>query len=89
MLRRVSQQLLNSRNIEALAENLPNAAYVSIDTFKSMNNALPRFFASMGYTTPPPDANRMGTADLCDKYVPEPVDQITERKVQIMPPIFK
>ncbi|KIY98920.1 regulator of ribonuclease activity A [Monoraphidium neglectum] len=32
---------------------------------------------------PEADADRAGTADLCDVFVPEPVDQITTRKVQI------
>lgn len=38
---------------------------------------------------PPPNAARGATADLCDVFVPEPVDQITERKVQIAEPIFR
>lgn len=38
---------------------------------------------------PPPDAARSATADLCDKYVPEPVDIISQRHVQIANPIFR
>ncbi len=39
--------------------------------------------------TPPPDTSRGATADLCDVFVPEPVDKVTQRKVQIADPIFK
>eukprot|EP00884_Botryococcus_braunii_P004245 jgi/Botrbrau1/13821/Bobra.0056s0063.1 len=38
---------------------------------------------------PPPDASRGATADLCDVFVPDPVDIITQRKVQIVEPIFR
>lgn len=39
---------------------------------------------------PPPDADRKGTADLCDVHMPEPVDQICNRKVQVVQPgLFK
>ena len=38
---------------------------------------------------PPPDASRGATADLADVFVPEPVDKVAERKVQIMEPIFR
>ena len=33
--------------------------------------------------TPPPDADRMGTADLCDVHLPDPVDVTVPRKVQV------
>ena len=37
------------------------------------------------YQTPPPDANRMGTCDLTDKYCPDPVDKTVQNPVvQIM-----
>ena len=32
--------------------------------------------------TPPPDAERMGTADLCDVHMPDPVDAIVPRAVE-------
>ncbi len=35
-------------------------------------------------STPPPDADRKGTADLTDKYLPDPVDKIGTPEVQIM-----
>lgn len=38
---------------------------------------------------PPPDAARGATADLCDVHLPDPVDKIAQRKVQIMDPIFR
>jgi hypothetical protein len=38
---------------------------------------------------PPPNAARGATADLCDVFVPEPVDKITDRAVQIAEPIFR
>ena len=40
-------------------------------------------------TTPPPNAARGATADLCDIYITEPVDKITSGGVQIAQPIFK
>jgi len=40
-------------------------------------------------STPPPDASRGATADLCDVFVPDPVDLITDAPVQIAEPIFK
>lgn len=39
--------------------------------------------------TPPPNAARGATADLCDIYITDPVDVVTQRKVQIMDPIFR
>lgn len=39
--------------------------------------------------TPPPDTARGATADLADVFIPEPVDQVAQRSVQIMEPIFK
>lgn len=39
--------------------------------------------------TPPADTARGATADLADVFIPEPVDQVAERKVQIMEPIFQ
>jgi len=39
--------------------------------------------------TPPPNAARGATADLCDIYVTDPVDIVSQRSVQIMDPIFK
>eukprot|EP00879_Flechtneria_rotunda_P002747 GHRR01002955.1.p1 GENE.GHRR01002955.1~~GHRR01002955.1.p1 ORF type:complete len:222 (+),score=68.23 GHRR01002955.1:861-1526(+) len=39
--------------------------------------------------TPPPDTARGATADLADVFIPEPVDQISQRRVQIMEPIFR
>ena len=51
--------------------------------------ALARPMSAAKTTTPPPDAARGATADLCDVFLPDPVDLITERKVQIMDPIFQ
>lgn len=39
--------------------------------------------------TPPPNTSRGATADLCDIYVTEPVDKVTQGDVQIAEPIFK
>lgn len=39
--------------------------------------------------TPPPDTARGATADLCDVFVPEPVDVVSTRNVQIVEPIFR
>ncbi len=39
--------------------------------------------------TPPPNAARGATADLCDIYVTDPVDIVSQRNVQIMDPIFR
>ena len=38
---------------------------------------------------PPPDASRGATADLCDVHLPDPVDIVSQRKVQIVDPIFR
>ena len=39
--------------------------------------------------TPPPNAARGATADLCDIYITDPVDVVSQRNVQIMEPIFR
>ena len=39
--------------------------------------------------TPPPDASRGATADLCDVHHPESVDVTSHRKIQIMEPVFR
>jgi RraA family protein len=39
--------------------------------------------------TPPPNTSRGATADLCDKFIKEPVDIVTQRNVQIVDPIFR
>ena len=39
--------------------------------------------------TPPPDAARGATADLCDVFIPDPLDIVTQRKVQIVDPVFR
>lgn len=39
--------------------------------------------------TPPPNAARGATADLCDIYITDPVDKVTHGGVQIAQPIFK
>lgn len=39
--------------------------------------------------TPPADTARGATADLADVFIPEPVDQVSQRKVEIMEPIFQ
>lgn len=47
--------------------------------------------ASGGPTTATPPANtaRGATADLADVFIPEPVDEVSQRKVNIMDPIFQ
>ena len=40
--------------------------------------------------TPPPDADRKGTADLTDKYMPDPVDKVCTTSVQaVIPNLFR
>lgn len=39
--------------------------------------------------TPPPDTSRGATADLCDVYITDSVDVVSQRKVQILEPIFR
>lgn len=39
--------------------------------------------------TPPPDAARGATADLCDVFIPDPLDIVTQRNVQIVDPVFR
>ncbi len=43
----------------------------------------------MSTQTPPPDAARGATADLCDTFITDPVDVVNQRDVQIMDPIFR
>lgn len=45
--------------------------------------------ATSNSATPPPDVMRSATADLADKFLPDPVDIVTERKVSILEPIFR
>jgi hypothetical protein len=47
--------------------------------------------AGSGPTTATPPANtaRGATADLADVFIPEPVDEVAQRKVNIMEPIFQ
>lgn len=39
--------------------------------------------------TPPANTARGATADLADVFIPEPVDEVSQRKVNIMEPIFQ
>lgn len=43
----------------------------------------------MSSQTPPPDAARGATADLCDTFITNPVDIVNQENVQIMDPIFR
>lgn len=43
----------------------------------------------MATQTPPPDAARGATADLCDTFITESVDIVNQGKVQIMNPVFR
>ncbi|DBB13737.1 TPA: hypothetical protein ACH3X3_000745 [Trebouxia sp. C0006] len=43
----------------------------------------------MSTETPPPDAARGATADLCDTFITDPVDVVNQRNVQIMDPVFR
>ena len=44
---------------------------------------------SDGTWTPPADVARGATADLCDVHHPESVDVVSERKIQIVQPVFR
>eukprot|EP00208_Stichococcus_sp_RCC1054_P003866 CAMPEP_0206142752 /NCGR_PEP_ID=MMETSP1473-20131121/18094_1 /ASSEMBLY_ACC=CAM_ASM_001109 /TAXON_ID=1461547 /ORGANISM="Stichococcus sp, Strain RCC1054" /LENGTH=74 /DNA_ID=CAMNT_0053537871 /DNA_START=274 /DNA_END=495 /DNA_ORIENTATION=+ len=39
--------------------------------------------------TPPPDAARGATADLCDVFITDPVDTVKQHPVSIVEPIFR
>jgi hypothetical protein len=39
--------------------------------------------------TPPANTARGATADLADVFIPEAVDEVAQRKVNIMEPIFQ
>jgi hypothetical protein len=39
--------------------------------------------------TPPADAARGATADLCDVFIKEPVDLVRQHPVSIVQPIFR
>lgn len=58
---------------------------------KELDSILIRGMSSEGpkTATPPPDTARGATADLCDVFVPEHVDIVSQRKVQICEPIFR
>ena len=43
----------------------------------------------MATQTPPPDAARGATADLCDTFITDPVDIVNQGQVQIMDPVFR
>ena len=43
----------------------------------------------MATQTPPPDAARGATADLCDTFIKDPVDIVNQGQLQIMDPIFR
>ena len=45
--------------------------------------------AQISSQTPPPDAARGATADLCDTFIKDPVDIVNQGNVQIMQPIFR
>ena len=50
--------------------------------------ALDSSLAQMSSQTPPPDAARGATADLCDTFIKDPVDIVNQGNVQIMQPLF-
>ena len=54
-------------------------------TFRALVNSS----AQMSSQTPPPDAARGATADLCDTFIGHPVDIVNQGHVQIMNPIFR
>ena len=56
--------------------------------------AVPHQTARMAATgpktaTPPADAARGATADLCDVFIKEPVDLVRQHPVSIVQPIFR
>ena len=51
--------------------------------------ALDISLAQMSSQTPPPDAARGATADLCDTFIKDPVDIVNQGNVQIMQPVFR
>lgn len=51
--------------------------------------ALSNSLAQMSSQTPPPDAARGATADLCDTFITNPVDIVNSGNVQIMQPVFR
>ncbi|GMH45765.1 hypothetical protein BSKO_13728 [Bryopsis sp. KO-2023] len=57
--------------------------------FPPLWNGVARSASGPVTQTPPADASRAGTADLCDVHLPDPVDKVCERKVQIVEPIFR
>lgn len=51
--------------------------------------ALAASSAQMSSQTPPPDAARGATADLCDTFIKDPVDIVNQANVQILEPVFR
>jgi hypothetical protein len=59
--------------------------------FLSSRASCLRWFSKPGSSTqtPPPNAARGATADLCDVYITRPVDEVCSGDVQIAQPIFR
>lgn len=65
-----------------LATLLPPLHHEPLPANPNSLYAPPCLLSSLQY--PPPDASRLGTADLCDVHHPEPVDVVSQPKIQIM-----
>lgn len=81
------QPALASRMLLALRASASPFALAQHSSSLAAGQRLGASVASMSSNaTPPPDANRMGTADLTDKYLPDPVDKVCHRQIQVVSP---
>lgn len=77
-------------HLAALCRAVPAAAAVQ-QQLRVRGISMSAAAAGSGPTTATPPANtaRGATADLADVFIPEPVDEVSQRKVNIMEPIFQ
>lgn len=82
MLARLSRQLHSRGLLNAAPAVSPPTAFVS-HVSRGVSGG-----GGDGIEYPPPDAERMGTADICDVHLPDPVDATVPRAVQVCEPNF-
>ena len=84
MLARLARQLHSRALLNAAPAPSRPTAFVS-----RVSRGVSRGVSSGdGIEYPPPDADRMGTADICDVHLPDPVDATVPRAVQVCEPNF-
>lgn len=72
-----------AEQIAKMLRRAASSAWQRSSAARSFSSALP------STATPPANSARGATADLCDVFVPDPVDQVTQAEVQIAQPMFR